>query len=97
MAVRVLLETQAKPGTGGDLVAFFRSIMSEARDYEGCLGVETLQNSDDADSVVLVEEWETRAQYESYLAWRREKGVSDRLKQMLAEPPVIRHFDVTGA
>lgn len=97
MAVRVLLETQAKPGTGADLVAFFRSIMSETRAYEGCLSVDTLQNSDDADNVVLVEEWETRGQYENYLAWRREKGVSDRLMQMLAGPPSIRHFDVTNA
>ena len=71
--------------------------MSDARDYEGCRGVDTLQNSDDADNVVLVEEWETREQYENYVAWRRENGVTDRLTQMLAEPPNVRHFDVTGA
>ena len=97
MAVRVILEVKAKPGTGDEVVAFFRSIMPETRAYEGCTSVDTLQNSDDADNVVLVEEWETREQYENYLAWRREMGVSDRLMQMLAEPPNIRHFDVTGA
>ena len=97
MAVRVILEVKAKPGTGDEVVAFFRSIMPETRAYEGCTSVDTLQNSDDADNVVLVEEWETREQYETYLAWQRERGTSDRLKQALAEPPSIRHFDVTDA
>ena len=97
MATRVILETKAKPGTGDALVAFFRSILPETRAYEGCTGVETLQNSDDADDVVLVEDWETREQYENYLAWQREGGTSARLLEALAEPPTIRHFDVTDA
>ena len=97
MAVRVILEVKAKPGTGDELVAFFRSILPETRAYEGCTSVDALQNSDDADSVVVVEEWETHEQYENYLAWQRERGTSDRLKQALAEPPSIRHFDVTDA
>ena len=75
MAVRVILEVKAKPGTGNELVAFFRSILPETRAYEGCTSVEALQNSDDGDHVVVVEVWESREQYEKYLAWRREGGV----------------------
>ena len=97
MAVRVILEVRAKPGTGDELVAFFRSILSETRAYEGCTSVDTLQNRDDADNVLLVEEWESHEQYDNYLAWQRDRGTSDRLKQALAEPPVIRHFDVADA
>lgn len=97
MAVRVFLDVKAKPGTGHELVAFFRSILPETRAYEGCTSVETLQNSDDADHVVLVEVWESRDQYEKYLAWRQETGTVDRLMEALAEPPTIRHFDVTDA
>ena len=97
MAVRVILEVKAKPGTGDELIAFFRSILPETRGYEGCTSVDALQNSDDADNVVLVEVWETREQYEKYLAWQRERGTSDRLMEALAEPPIIRHFDVTDA
>ena len=97
MATRVILEVKAKPGTGNDLVAFFRSILPETRAHEGCKIVNTLQNSDDADDVVVVEDWETREQYEKYLAWQRERGTSDRLMEALAEPPSIRHFDVTDA
>ena len=97
MAVRVILDVRAKPGTGNELVAFFRSILPETRAYEGCFGVDTLQNSNDADNVVLVEVWDSRERYEEYLVWQRERGVRDRLMEALAEPPVIRHFDVTDA
>ena len=64
MAVRVILEVKAKPGTGDELVALFRSILPETRAYEGCTSVDTLQNSDDADNVVVVEVWDSREQYE---------------------------------
>ena len=97
MATKVILEVRAKPGTGAELIAFFRSVLPETRAYEGCTSVETLQNSDDADNVVLVEIWETREQYEKYLAWQRERGTSDRLMDALAEPPTLRHFDMTDA
>ena len=97
MAVRVLLEVRAKPGTGNELVAYLRTILPETRAYEGCLGADMLQNRDDADNLVLVETWETREQYEKYLAWRRGRGDSDRLKEGLAEPPDIRHFEVADA
>ncbi len=97
MAVRVVVEAKAKPGTGNELVGFFRSILAETRAHEGCMSVDTLQNCDDADNVLLAATWETREQYEKYLAWQRERGVSGRLMEHLAETPTIRFFDVTGA
>ena len=97
MATKVILEVRAKPGTGAELIAFFKSILPETRAHEGCTSVETLQNTDDADNVVLVEVWESREQYEKYLAWQRERGTSDRLMDALAEPPTLRHFDMTDA
>ena len=97
MAAKVILDVKAKPGTGDELMAFFRSILPETRAYEGCTSVDTLQNSEDADNVVLVEEWDSRERYENYLAWQRERGTTGRLMELLAEPPGIRHFDVTDA
>ena len=97
MAVKVILEVKAKTGTGDELVAFFKSILPDTRAHDGCISVETLQNSDDADHVVVVEAWEFRGQYETYLAWQRDRGTSARLMEGLAEPPSIRHFDVTDA
>ena len=97
MSIRVILELKAKPGTGDELVAFFGSILPETRAYEGCTSVDTLQNRDNADNVVVVEVWDSHEQYEKYLAWQRDRGTSDRLIEALAEPPSIRQFDETDA
>ena len=97
MAVRVILEVRAKPGTGNELVALLKSILTDTRAYEGCTGVDVLQNTDDSDSVAVVETWDSHEQYEKYLAWQRERGTSDRLMKALADPPSIRHFDVVDA
>ena len=97
MAVRVILEVKAKPGTGDELIAFFRSILPETRAYVGGTSVDVLRSCHDADDVVVVEVWDTREQYEEYLAWQRQRGTSDRLREGLAEAPVIRHFDETDA
>ena len=97
MAVKVILEVQAKPGTGDKVVAFFRSILPETRAHEGCTSVDALQNSDDSDNVAVVEVWDFREHYEKYLAWQRERGTSDQLMKALAKPPSIRHFNVTDA
>ena len=97
MAAGVILEVKAKPGTGDELVAFFRSILPETRAHDGCTSVETLRNSDDPDQVVVVEVWESREQYEKYLAWQRDRGPSARLIGRLAESPSIRHFELTDA
>ena len=61
-----------------------------------CTSVDVLQSCDDADDVV-VEVWDTREQCQEYLAWQRQRGTSDRLREALAEAPVIRHFDETDA
>ena len=55
------------------------------------------QNQDDKDNLVLVEKWETKAAYESYLGWRQETGVFDQLVAALAAPPSIRYFEITDA
>ncbi len=95
MAVKILLELEAKPGSGADLLAVFREILPDTRAYDGCIGVETLQGQDDAEELVLVETWESRAHYEKYFAWRQETGLVARLGEMVAGPPRLRYFDPT--
>ena len=97
MAVTVLLEVKAKPGTGADLIQTFKEILPDTRAYDGALGVETVRNQDDPDVIVVVEKWESRAHYEKYLGWRQETGFVDQLVPRLAEPPTIRYFDPTDA
>lgn len=55
-------------------------------------GVETVAVVTDA----RWEQWATRGQYETYLAWRTETGALDKLVAMLDGPPSIRFLDHVG-
>ena len=93
MAVRVLLEVQAKPGSEAALQKLFSEALPETRRYDGCEGIEVIENQDKPGNLLLIELWKTRAHYEKYLAWRTETGLVDNLGGLLAGPPSIRYFD----
>ena len=97
MGVTVILECQAKSGTGDELKATFNSILPDTRAYDGCQGVEVVCNQDDNDNIVLLERWESRPHYEKYLGWRDETGALKALGDGLAQPPSIRYYDAVDA
>ena len=97
MAVTILLEVRAKEGTGNDLLATMKGILPDTRSYDGCINLNVYQNQDDSDVLVLVENFESKAHYEKYVAWRVETGVMQQLGDSLAEPPSIRFFDLADA
>ena len=97
MAVTVFLELNAQPAQADALKALFKEILPDTRAYDGCIGVEVVDNQDDKANIVLVESWESRGQYEKYLGWRQETGFVDKLGGFLAGPPSIRYFDKVDA
>jgi len=97
MSCTVILEVTAQSGKGSELIGLFASILGDTRAFDGCSGVDVVVNQDDADNVVLLEHWESRAHYEKYLAWRQERGDLDALGGFLAGAPSIRYFDSADA
>ncbi len=97
MSCTVLLELKVKPGTGDEVLATLKSILPDTRSYDGNIGMYVIRNQDDPDVLVAVEEWESKAHHEKYLAWRTETGMMDTLMEVVAEPPSIRYFDPTDA
>ena len=97
MATTVILEVKAKPGTGNEVLAKFKEVLPDTRGYDGCISLDTLQNQEDPDTIMLVENWESKAHYDKYLAWRKETGAFDQLASALAGEPSIRYFDLTDA
>ncbi len=93
MAVMVLVEAQAKPDRLAELQELMRDGLGDTRGYDGCTRLTTYINQDDDCNMVLVEAWESREQYEKYLAWRQETGFLDKLTEMLASEPSIRFYD----
>lgn len=97
MAITVLLELNLKADQVDATKQIFKEILPDTRAYDGCKGVEVIDNQDDRANLVLVERWESRAKYDKYFAWRQESGLIERLGGVLAGPPSIRYFDPVDA
>ena len=93
MGCVVVLETQTKAEHVEDAKAFLQGSLKETRAYDGCRGVEVIENMDKPGNLILYERWDTREKYEAYLAWRLESGVMDSFAAMLEGEPSIRFFD----
>lgn len=93
MSIKVFLDVDAKPECIEKLKQTLSDILPDTRAYEGCLGVEVRGNQDDVLNIVLIETWETRENYERYLAWRVETGGIEALVTLLSAPPSIRYYD----
>ncbi len=46
--------------------------------------------------MVFVEDWDSRQQYEKYLAWRVERGDIEKLMGWLGGEPSIRYYENVG-
>jgi len=93
---KVSLAFHCKPGQGEALLAAFTTALVETRAFDGCRQVETYVSQDDQDLIVLLEDWESRAHYERYLAWRLENGLQETLEPVLASPLEMRYLDLTA-
>ena len=93
MSVLVALEINVKPEHMDDLTDFMKSDRHHTRSADGCNGLTVHANQDSPNNVVVVEDWDSREQYETYLAWRAERGDLEKLGGWLKEAPNIRFFD----
>ena len=96
MSVLILLELTTKPGNANDLTNWLRDELHHTRGADGCNGMTVHKNQDDPNNMVMVENWDSKAQYEKYLAWRTERGDMEKLGAWVAGPPSIRYFDGVG-
>ncbi|MFC2035386.1 putative quinol monooxygenase [Chloroflexota bacterium] len=93
MSVLVLVEAPVKPEEISNMKSYLAEVYPATRAYDGCQGIDAYFNTEDKDSIVMIEHWESRAQHEKYLGWRTETGVMAKLGSMLAGPPIIRYFE----
>ena len=93
MTCKVVLELKIKPEHVADVLATIGEQLPATRDREGCLEVYAYQDQDDPTSVVAIQEWESREQYEKYFEWRGERGDLDTLRPWLTQSIAPRFFD----
>ena len=97
MGCVVLLEIQGKPECVDDIKKYFKENLPDTRAYDGCQGVDVYDNMDKGGNIVLYERWDSRPQYEKYLAWRMDSGTMDAFGAMLEGEPSIRFFESVDA
>ena len=93
MSVQVILEFNAKPDCVEKVRAWLKGALPDTRAFDGCVTLHVIQNQADPTGIVIVEQWDSRQQYENYLAWRTERGDMEIFGAMMAGPPNIRFFD----
>ena len=96
MAVMVLLTITTNESDVDSFKALMDEILPDTRAYKGCQEIVSYQNQDDGRNFVLVEQWDTRTDYEKYVAWRTETGTLARLVALCEGEPNIQLFDVAN-
>ena len=96
MTCQVILEIKVKPECVEPARAWFKSVLPDTRAFDGFVTLHMGQNQDDPTELMIVEQWDTRAAYEKYLAWRGERGDMNALGAMLAGEPRFRFFNYFG-
>jgi quinol monooxygenase YgiN len=66
--------------------------LPQAREFDGCLGVEALQDEAEPGRVVLVERWESRDHDRRSSEWRRGDDTAAGLVALLQGPPQITFY-----
>jgi quinol monooxygenase YgiN len=94
---KVTLVFKCNPGMGADLLTVFTTALADTRAFDGCVSVETFVDANNPDTVVLIEDWDSKAQQEAYLNWRIENGMIDLLGPVLAEPLELRYLEAHPA
>jgi quinol monooxygenase YgiN len=74
MKVISILECQFKPDCVDAGTEWLTRALVATRAFDGCLGVEVIQDSDDPTRLIAVERWASLEHDRAYRAWRAGEG-----------------------
>lgn len=97
MAVKIIIDLQAKQGHGDALAQLFKELLPDTRSYDGCIEVGVFRDLDDPDRMSIVESFASREAYQRYFDWRVESGSLAALAEQLADAPQPRFLEDIGA
>jgi len=92
MSIDVILELQVSAEHKEELINTLEAILPDTRAFKGCQDVVVTSNDEDPLNIVLLEKWDVRANHESYMAWRADRGDLDKLGALLTAPPAVKYL-----
>lgn len=93
MATAVTIDLSINPDQVDEFLALIKEIAPATRAYDGCQLFDIWKDQDVAGRVLFYEVWDSRPHQETYLAWRTETGLMDKIGPYLAAPPTISYYD----
>jgi len=70
--------------------------LSLTRKWEGCISIDFYQSTDDENTLVAWQKWESQENHASYLQMRKDSGLFDKLTELLSDPLQITHLETTS-
>ncbi len=93
MGLLVLGEAEIKPDALEEMKAYLREILPDTRAFEGNEGIGVYTDRENPTSMLYVEHWRTREDFDRYVAWRTETGAIEKQLGMMARPFTLRMFE----
>ncbi|NRB17864.1 MAG: antibiotic biosynthesis monooxygenase [Rhodobacteraceae bacterium] len=93
MSIIVIVELQVKRDHLNQVHPLFTSLLPQTRNSEGNEGVTVHRDQDNPTSIILIEKWACREQYETYNCWRAKQGDLETLARLLQSPPKRRFME----
>lgn len=97
MTVHVTTQMRTRAEHTDQVIAALREALPRSLEHEGCQAIHLRQEQDDPTNIVSFTQWATRQNYEDYLTWRTETGMTDDINELLTEPLSIKYFDDLGS
>jgi quinol monooxygenase YgiN len=93
MAVTAFLDLHLRPEALDEASAVLAAVLSDTRAFDGCLGIEVLQDVADPAHRTVVERWESLRHDDAYRAWRATPEGASELGGVLAGPPTLWRYE----
>ena len=93
MSIMITVEFPLQDGKQDDMLVSLAEASPDTRAFDGCISVETYAEQDGS-SILLVEQWESKAHFEAYVAWRESTGFGDVLAPFLAADEIVRTYEI---
>ena len=90
--ITVHVHLVAQPGKASELQRFLAAALPRIRQAPGCHGARVLCDTEQEDSLLLVEQWASVARHEAHVASLVEGGLMDQVMTMAAAPPRSEYF-----
>ena len=97
MSCLVIVEFLCNPGSSQDFIDMCRRNYPVTRAFDGCKYVFLSVDQVNENSLVMVEEWDSKEHHQRYVAFRETDGTSDLMDPLLVSPPRVRYLDLTDA